>query len=38
MTILSLMTADRRIRLLAQITCAPYRPTTLSSTEKRSAS
>jgi hypothetical protein len=39
MTIHQLLTADRRIRFLAQITCAPYRPiTTSSSTDKRPAS
>jgi hypothetical protein len=39
MTIFELLATDYRIRFLAQITCAPYRPiTTSSSTDKRSAS
>ena len=38
MNIFQLFAADWRIRLLARLTCAPYRPTTLSSTGKRSAS
>ncbi len=30
MSIYSLATADWRVRLLARLTCAPYRPTTAS--------
>jgi len=37
MTFFQFLATDYRIRFLAQITCAPYRPNTLSSTDKRSA-
>jgi hypothetical protein len=35
MNILSTLAADRRIRFLAQITCAPYRPISTSSSDTR---